>query len=531
LASFRAIIDQAAPSARRDRQGHAIVTRGAGDAAPAGGGAATAPPPPAPRAAFLLWGTVALGGLGVVWGLASTVGAGRWQALLPLLLLALVAEFLTVLFFESQRQRMSLSFTIAVVMAAVALVPGAAPLVSAAAALVHVVQQRQWRRGAGRALFNVGNPALAAAAASACYTQVGLRLGGESDGWTALLTVALAVVVYQAVNIGVIAANIAAHTGTPAWRIVRDSLWSAPTAVLIGLIGGFLGVAHVALGPLGMAIFALPLLVTRFTLAHAARKNREALLTMEVAKGELEQAHAELEGAHAELEQALQQMIATVAAIIDARDQAVGGHSDRVATYAVAFGAELGLSPTALAELHTAGLLHDLGKIAVPESILLKPAKLTDEEYAIVKEHAATGERILAGMPLLGEVARMVGDHHERFDGGGYPHGQVGTAITLGGRILALADTLDSILSDRPYSRGKPLVWALGEAGRCAGGHFDPEVVAALQRVALARGPGFFETSAVQAASLSGGGRAGQASFALALAELAVQAKGGGREA
>ena len=93
----------------------------------------------------------------------------------------------------------------------------------------------------------------------------------------------------------------------------------------------------------------------------------------------------------------------------------------------------------------------------------------------------------------------MVGDHHERFDGRGYPNEEVGTAITQGGRILAVADTLDSILSDRPYSPGKPLAWALEEADRCAGSHFDPEVVAALQRVALARGPGFFTISAAPA--------------------------------
>jgi response regulator RpfG family c-di-GMP phosphodiesterase len=91
----------------------------------------------------------------------------------------------------------------------------------------------------------------------------------------------------------------------------------------------------------------------------------------------------------------------------------------------------------------------------------------------------------------------MVGDHHERFDGRGYPNAEIGRAITLGGRILAVADTLDTILSDRPYSPAKPLAWALEEADRCAGSHFDPAVVDALQRVALLRGPAFFETTAV----------------------------------
>ncbi len=190
-------------------------------------------------------------------------------------------------------------------------------------------------------------------------------------------------------------------------------------------------------------------------------------------------------------------MIATVAAIIDARDQAVAGHSNRVAKFATAIGEELGLAPDDLDKLHTAGLLHDLGKIAIPEAILHKPTKLTAAEYTIVKEHAATGERILAQVQQLSAVAQMVGDHHERFDGRGYPNGEAGEAITRGGRILAVADMLDSILSDRPYSPGKPLAWALEEAARCAGSHFDAEVIDALQQVARKRGPEFFTVSAM----------------------------------
>jgi putative nucleotidyltransferase with HDIG domain len=435
---------------------------------------------------LLLWGTILLGLLGLACGLVATRGMANWRVLPTLLALALVAEFLTVSYFDSGKQRMTLSFTAAVVMAAVALTPGLAPLVGVSASLVHVVQKRQWQRGIGRALFNLVNPALAAVIAVGSAQLAGIERGS----WVAPLAIAVATLAYYVANVGVIALNIAAHTGMPLRQIVRDSLWSAPTTLVVGLIGGFVGVMHERLGLLGIGLFVLALLVLRFTLAFAARKNRQAIVVLEEAK-------AATERAHAEKEQTLQQMIATVAAIIDARDQAVAGHSNRVAKYAVAFGEELGLAPTELAELHTAGLLHDLGKIAVPEAILHKPAKLTAEEYAIVKEHAAIGERILAQVEPLLAVSRMVGDHHERFDGRGYPNEEAGTAITQGGRILAVADMLDSILSDRPYSPGKPLAWALEEADRCAGSHFDPEVVAALQRVALARGPGFFAISAV----------------------------------
>jgi diguanylate cyclase (GGDEF)-like protein/putative nucleotidyltransferase with HDIG domain len=447
----------------------------------------TAARPAAPQiarhAAPLLWLTIALGGLGLLGGLIVTMLGNHWLTILPLLLLTFGAELLAVPLFEGQKQRMTFTFTIAVVMAAMAIHPSSAPLIAGGAALFHVVQQRQWRRGIGKSLFNIANPALAAAAG---FGYLALRPAGE--GWLLLLAIAAATVTYYVVNVGVVTAIIAAHTGNTARTILRDSLWSIPVNLLLGLTGGFLGANYEQLGTIGTAIFVMPLIVMRFTLAYTARKNRATIVALEAAK-------AEVEGAHAEKEQTLRQLIATVASIIDARDQAVAGHSERVATYALAIGEELGLSAGELAYLHAAGLLHDLGKVAVPEAILHKPAKLTAEEYAVVKEHAAIGERILTEVVALAEVARMVGDHHERFDGQGYPHREGGAAISQGGRILAVADTLDSILSDRPYSAGKPLEWALAEAERCAGAHFDPAVVAALHRVAADRGPEFFARS------------------------------------
>jgi diguanylate cyclase (GGDEF)-like protein/putative nucleotidyltransferase with HDIG domain len=477
--------DQAMYRAKRTRD--AVVRSGALPTVPrlARDPAATRPaaPPPgaSPLAPWLLWGTVALGAGALLWGIEAVAADGRWLALLPLLALAVAAEFLTVTIFERQQQQMSLSFTIAVVMATVAVHPGSAPLVGLAGALVHVVQRRQWRRGIGRSLFNLANPTLAPGLAGGCY----LLLSPSLPERLALLAVVLATLTYVVANVGILSLNVAAHTGNSLASIARTSLWSMPLTILLGLTGGFLGAAHGALGVSGTVMFAVPLLVMRFTLAYAARKHRQAIATLEAAKGEIELAHAEQE-------QTLRQLIATVAAIIDARDQAVAGHSERVATYAIALGEQLGLTPRELDQLHTAGLLHDLGKVAVPETILHKPAKLTAEEFAVVKRHAALGERILAEVKPLAEVARMVGDHHERFDGTGYPHQEGGAAITRGGRILAVADTLDSILSDRPYSPGKPLAWALEEMNRCAGQHFDPAIVEALHRVVAARGVDFF---------------------------------------
>jgi len=438
---------------------------------------------PPRRAALVLWGTVVLGGGVFVASLPGLLTAYDWRLLAALVLLGVVAEFITIQVFENERQRFSFTFSDVALLATVAALPVGAPLVAALAALAHVVQRRQWRRGPGRALFNIASPVLAAGVAAGAYGLLVPTVAVHT--WATVPAVALATVLYYVVNNGTVVLAMAAHTGRPLRAVIGDMRWAAPATLLLGFTGAFLGARFALLGPLNAALFVLPLLVMRHTLTFAARKSAEALTTLRAAK-------AEAEGAHAEKEQTLRQLIDVVAAIIDARDQAVAGHSARVATYAIALAEELALPERDRAYLHTAGLLHDLGKIAVPEAILHKPARLTDEEFAVVKEHAALGERILAEVRPLAEVARMVGDHHERFDGAGYPSGVAGALISLGGRIVAVADTLDSILSDRPYSKGKPLAWALEEIERCAGSHFDPAVVAALQRLVAAHGAAFF---------------------------------------
>jgi diguanylate cyclase (GGDEF)-like protein/putative nucleotidyltransferase with HDIG domain len=447
----------------------------------AGNEGARKPPGHSPLADVALWGCIAAGMVAAAGSIVAVARDGEWLALLPFVVLAAIAESAQVQIHEANKQRFSFTFTIAATMAAVALVPQGAPLISLAAGVIHsarTFKPRQW----GKELLKPANPALSAAVASLLYVPLSLAMvfpGGR------LLAGLLAVLGFYVTNVGIVALMIKLHAGRPLWMVLRDSLWSAPIAILLGLTGVFLGAEYRYLGVIGTAMFFVPLLIMRFTLAFSARKSQQAIQTLQSANQEVEQAHQEKE-------QTLRQLIETVAAIIDARDNAIAGHSERVARYAVALGEELGLNPTELAYLHTAGLLHDLGKIAVPEAILHKPSKLTDAEYAVVKQHAATGERLLSAVAALPEVARMVGDHHERFDGTGYPTGQRGTEISRGGRIIAVADTLDSILSDRPYSQGKSLSWALDELDRCAGSHFDPEIVTALHTIVASRGLEFF---------------------------------------
>jgi putative nucleotidyltransferase with HDIG domain len=268
----------------------------------------------------------------------------------------------------------------------------------------------------------------------------------------------------------------------------HENLWFAPALILSGLIGAFLGETYTIIGPVGVAVFVAPVLVLRYSFTLYTSRTERSI-------AELEQAKAKVEETQREKERTLDQLIVTVAAIIDARDRSVAGHSRQVARYAVALAEELGLPVDLVQRIRISGLLHDLGKIGVPESILHKPGRLTADEFGVVQEHAGLGQQILAEVWALQDVARMVGEHHEQFGGGGYPTGKSGEAISIGGRILAVSDTLDSILSDRPYSRAKPLAWALEEISRCAGTQFDPAVVQALLRLVEKREPGLFINS------------------------------------
>ena len=171
-----------------------------------------------------------------------------------------------------------------------------------------------------------------------------------------------------------------------------------------------------------------------------------------------------------------------LARAVDAKDPATRRHSGRVADLAVQLATALGWDAIRCIRLRDAGLMHDVGKIAVPDGILLKPAPLTAEEYEIVKTHAAVGAGIVADV-LSPEQVAWVRHHHERWDGGGYPDGLGGDAIPEGARILALADSVDVMVTPRAYAPGMTIDEALAECRRCAGAQFDARVVEALARL------------------------------------------------
>jgi len=158
-------------------------------------------------------------------------------------------------------------------------------------------------------------------------------------------------------------------------------------------------------------------------------------------------------------------------------------HSQRVAAYALLIGHELGLDAASLRTLELGSLLHDIGKAGIPRNVLMKPGKLTDEEWTIMKMHPQLGLDLLHDLPGLQEESQIVYSHQERFDGKGYPRKLTGEAIPLNARVFSVADTLDAITSDRCYHPGQALATARKEIQRGAGTQFDPAVVKAFDRV------------------------------------------------
>lgn len=162
---------------------------------------------------------------------------------------------------------------------------------------------------------------------------------------------------------------------------------------------------------------------------------------------------------------------------VDAKDTYTRGHSDRVSKYCVLIGEKLGLSKHELQILKIGGLFHDIGKIGIPDSILLKPSKLTDNEYSQIKQHPSIGGHILENSNIFEDIIPIVLYHHERFDGLGYPYKLSGENIPLIARIAAVADSFDAMTSSRSYRKELPLNIVRLELEKCSGKQFDPNIL------------------------------------------------------
>ncbi len=327
-------------------------------------------------------------------------------------------------------------------------------------------------------LFNVGALTLASLSAAGVFAAA---------GHTPLVVAGAGLVAgaaYFVINTGLYSLAIAVE-GNASWRgAFRERFaWLLPHYVAYGFIGGVIAIAYDAAGLYALAVFTVPLLLMRKTqeayLAHTRKsthKLREAAETIQAQNVSLEQAnHLLRERSTAAME--------SLSATVDARDSYTAGHSRRVQQLALAMGRELRMSHAELDLLGHAALFHDIGKLAIPDAIVLKPASLTGPEWALMQNHAEEGARIIDRLGFLGDAVPAIKHHHERFDGAGYPDGLRGDDIPLGARIIHVADALDSMLTTRIYRTARPAEDALDELRRASGSQFCPRCVQALERV------------------------------------------------
>lgn len=177
-----------------------------------------------------------------------------------------------------------------------------------------------------------------------------------------------------------------------------------------------------------------------------------------------------------ELRELFYKTIRAISNALDTKDSYTNGHSLRVTLYSMILAKELNLDESYMEDIEIAGLLHDIGKIAMPKSILCKNGKLTDEEFLVMKSHPIRGEKIVINIKKLQMISEWIKSHHEKWDGSGYPDGLSGEGIPLAGRIIALADTYDAMTSTRPYRTALSHEVAISEINRCSGTQFDPEL-------------------------------------------------------
>jgi cyclic di-GMP phosphodiesterase len=190
-----------------------------------------------------------------------------------------------------------------------------------------------------------------------------------------------------------------------------------------------------------------------------------------------------VEEATRDLHDAYRATLEALGSALDSRDVGTESHSRRVHGYALATARAYGIPEADIPDLEHGVLLHDIGKIGIPDGILLKPGPLTPEEWKTMRRHPEIGKRLIENVPFLRGAIPIIYSHHEKWDGSGYPHALKGEEIPVGARIFSVVDAFDAMTFDRPYSKAVPFETAYTEIKRCSGTHFDPTVVEAFLRV------------------------------------------------
>jgi diguanylate cyclase (GGDEF)-like protein/putative nucleotidyltransferase with HDIG domain len=371
-------------------------------------------------------------------------------------------------------------------------------VIGCTASLVQSVWHARNRLDPVKILFNVfGMMANASALCYVSYHWLDTRVGNNKP--ILLMMVALVFFVANTLPISVVIAMTESKSSRKVWS--ECYFWSFPYYLVGAAAVGLVGIINQRAG-WQTSLLVLPVIYWVY------RSYRLYLGRLEA-----EKERVEIEKRHVEQIASLNmRTIEALALAIEAKDHTTHTHLQRVRTYAVEIAKEIGLSSDEIEALRAAALLHDIGKLAVPEHIINKPGRLTPEEFEKMKVHPLVGAEILDRVAFPYPVAPIVRSHHERWDGSGYPAGLAGEEIPVGARILAVVDCLDALASDRQYRQAMPLDRAMERVKERAGTWFDPRIVEVLEsrytdleRIAQTFGDGFIPPGFAKDLRVEGG--------------------------
>jgi putative nucleotidyltransferase with HDIG domain len=388
-----------------------------------------------------------------------------WTRYLSYLTIALIASGMKVAL-QGVTGTMSMSFLFVLIGVSEVGLPGTL-LMGCLGMLVQCIFRAKIRPRPIQILFSVAS--MACSVEACYYAYRWSALGGSLELPVRLL---LAAAAFFVINTLSVAAVIALTGGQSPWTVWRKSyFWTFPNYLVGAAVAWAIAALSKAFG-WQSALLLLPVLYVVYR-SHSSYITR---LEHDKNRAEEQRAHAE------EVAQLNRRAIETLALAIEAKDQTTHDHLQRVEVYAIEVAREMGLDESQLEALRAAALLHDVGKLAVPEYIISKPGRLTPDEFEKMKTHTVVGAEIVEQIRFPYPVAPIVRSHHEKWNGGGYPDGLSGQSIPIGARILAAVDCLDALASDRQYRRALPLDEAIKIVQSEAGKSYDPAVVEILAR-------------------------------------------------
>jgi diguanylate cyclase (GGDEF)-like protein/putative nucleotidyltransferase with HDIG domain len=425
-------------------------------------------------------GAVALAGLAM---LATTFVVAPTIDLPTILILCAAGAASELMRVKIANDSVGISLSLAVIMAAVvAAGPFGAALCAVSAAIAIGFMGRP-RPKLQKTIFNVGVYAVGAGAAGLTYHLLGGGVGRHEVSAVDAIACGGALLANIAVNWPAIMIIIRLTTGRPLREIWEDFRWMPVQVAVSAAIGFTLGASYVLFGWAGAAVYVAPLVAMREAMRQYTNRVAKQMHELWVAHAAADEANRRLVAANSELDSTNEGLLKTLAAVIDARDIYLYGHSVQASKYAGKVARKLGLTEQQVRVTELGALLHDLGKIGISEAILNKPARLTDDEYEEIKTHCDIGYQLLSNLPHFEEVAEVVWSHHEEYDGTGYPRRIGGEEIHIGARIVSVVEATEAMVSDRPYRKGMSPDEVLRELAAGAGSQWDPQVVEAFSGI------------------------------------------------